>query len=98
MFGDDLAMIFRSRKHRARHRVEMTVEANVEANVEEGGVKFPDPGNFLESKTIPRISSKVIDPTHQDARAARAWWLPSRNGGALAVYCGGLATLSSAEG
>ena len=64
----------------------MTVEANVEE------------GNFLESKTIPRISSKVIDPTHQDARAARAWWLPSRNGGALAVYRGGLATLSSAEG
>ena len=80
-------MIFRSRKHHARHRVEMTVEANVE----EGG-KFPDPGHFSGSKTIPRISSKVIDPTHQDARAARAWWLPSRNRGALAVYRGGLAT------
>ena len=57
--------------------------------------------------TIPRISLEAIDPTHHDARAARARWLPSRNGGALAVsprrasdavVRRGLATLSSAEG
>ena len=49
-------------------------------------------------KNISRNSSEVIDSRDFAARAARAWWLPSRNGGALAVYRGGLATLSSAEG
>ena len=50
------------------------------------------------SITIPGNSAEVIDSRDFAARAARAMWLPSRNGGALAVYRGGLAPLSSAEG
>ena len=55
-------------------------------------------GGVQNHRTIPLISLVVIESRHLTARAARARWLPSRNGGALAVYRGGLATLSSAEG